>query len=295
MTIQGLGLVAGLAATMAACTVAGGTGAVPSTPAPAAAQGQAGGQRGGTATNVTKFYNETCAPCHGQEGQGGGAGTKTLNTRELFDQKHDLDFFNAIKNGVPDMAMPAYGATLSDEEIWAQVVHVRELQSRALRAAEGSPKPDAGGVYRSKLAGFKIEDVVTTGLATPWGLDFLPDGRMLVTNRAGTLHIVGGDGKPGPAIAGTPKVLELGQGGLMDVAVHPDYKKTGWIYLSLADPKADGSNKALTKIVRGKLDPTGTKWTAQETIWEAPQEFYSGAGIHFGSKILFDGKGHVLF
>ncbi|RYG78371.1 hypothetical protein EON77_09880, partial [bacterium] len=207
VTMQGLGLVAGAAATMAACSVAGRAGSTPPQGAPAATQGAAGGasQRGGTATNVTKFYNETCAGCHGAEGQGGGAGTRTLNTRELFDQRHDLDFFNAIKNGVPDMAMPAYGATLSDEEIWAQVVHVRELQARALRAEEGSPKPDAGGVYRSKLAGFKVEDVTSNGLRTPWSLDFLPDGRMFVTNRAGTLHIVAKDGTLGSAIADTPK------------------------------------------------------------------------------------------
>lgn len=189
--------------------------------------------------------------------------------------------------------MPAYGATLSDEEIWAQVVHIRELQGRALRASEGSPKPDAGGVFRSKLAGFRVEDVVTGGLSTPWSLDFLPDGRMLVTNRPGTMHVVAKDGTLGPAITGMPATVELGQGGLMEVAVHPDYRKSGWIYLSLADPKKDGSGAALTKIVRGKL--SGNAWTSQETIFEAPQEFYTRQGIHFGSKIVFDGKGHTYF
>lgn len=243
--------------------------------------------------NVPRYYEETCAPCHGRNGEGGGAGTRTFNTRDLFDQKHDRRYFDAIKNGVPEMAMPAYKGVLTDEEIWAQVVYVRELQGRALREKEGSPKPDASGVYRSKLAGFRVEDVVTGGLSTPWSLDFLPDGRMLVTNRSGTLHAIGKDGGLGPAIEGVPASMELGQGGLMEVAVHPDYAKNGWIYLSLADPKKDGSRAALTKIVRGKLE--GNRWTNTATIWEAPQEFYNGAGVHFGSKIVFDGKGHVLF
>lgn len=242
---------------------------------------------------MTRYYNETCAPCHGQNGEGGGAGTRTFNTRDLFDQKHDRRYFDAIKKGVPEMAMPAYGGVLSDEEIWAQVVHVRELQGRALRASEGSPKPDGGGVYRSQRAAFRVEDVLTGGLATPWSLDFLPDGRMLVTNRPGTMHVIGKDGKLGPAITGVPQSVELGQGGLMEVAVHPDFRPNGWIYLSLADPKKDGSRGAMTKIVRGKL--SGNSWMGQETIWEAAQEFYNGAGVHFGSKIVFDGKGHTYF
>src|SRR5687768_3928062 len=98
---------------------------------------------------MTQLYAENCANCHGDKGQGGGGGTRTLLTRELFDQKHDRRFFDAIKNGVPDAGMEAYGATMSDAQIWGLVVHIRELQGRALRAAEGSPKA-VGGVYKSK-------------------------------------------------------------------------------------------------------------------------------------------------
>jgi glucose/arabinose dehydrogenase len=82
----------------------------------------------------------------------------------------------------------------------------------------------------------------------------------------------------------------------MDVRLHPDYAKNGWIYLSVADP---GENRAvaLTKIVRGKLAFEGNdaKWTSQETIYESDKKNYSNAGIHFGGKIAFDGKGHVFF
>jgi glucose/arabinose dehydrogenase len=90
--------------------------------------------------------------------------------------------------------------------------------------------------------------------------------------------------------------VELGQGGLMEVTVHPNYRENGWIYLALSDPAKNGRG-AMTKIVRGKLRVEGSKtqWTSQETIFEAAQEFYNGAGIHFGSRIVFDGKGHVFF
>ena len=242
--------------------------------------------------NVTRLYNDTCGKCHGMDASGGGAGTKTLNTEDLFDQKHDRRFFDVIKKGAPDAGMEAYGGSLSDEEIWGLVVHIRELQAKALREAKGSPKAE-NGVFKSKRHDFRIETVVEEGLVTPWGIDWLPNGTMLVTNRRGDLQAFSGN-KPLGAVAGTPTVVELGQGGLMDVAVHPDYAKNGWIYLSYTEPAKSG-NGGLTKVVRGKIDFSSTpKWGSQQTIWEGKQEYYSGAGVHFGSKIVF-AKGQVYF
>lgn len=242
-------------------------------------------------TSVTQFYIDTCAKCHGAEGQGGGAGTKTLLTDEKFDQKLDKPFFDAIKNGVPENGMEGYAATMSDEQIWAQVVHIRELQAKALRAKNGSPKTTEG-IYPGKRQNYKIETVVeeSEGLKTPWGIDWLPDGRMLVTNRPGFLALVY-KGKVISQIEDVPKSIEQGQGGLMEVSVHPDYAKNGWIYLAYTEPGKERGG--LTKVVRGKL--SGTKWTSQQTIFEADQKFYTGAGVHFGSRVVFDGKGHVFF
>ncbi|MFN8218597.1 MAG: PQQ-dependent sugar dehydrogenase [Fimbriimonadales bacterium] len=245
-------------------------------------------------TNVTELWIRNCSNCHGREGEGGGAGTKTLITQDLYDQKHDRPFFDTIKNGKPDMGMEAFGKTLKDQEIWALVVHIREMQSRGLRAKFGSPKA-VDGVYTSKLHKFRMETVVEGGLSTPWSLNWLPDGRMLVTNLSGALNVVEG-GKLSPAVQGTPAVAQIGQGGLMDVAVHPDYAKNGWIYFSFADPAKNG-NGGFTKIVRGKLQFSGGRpaWTNQETIFEVAQENYNGSGVHFGSRIVFDGKGHIFF
>ncbi|MFZ4508306.1 MAG: PQQ-dependent sugar dehydrogenase [Fimbriimonas sp.] len=262
--------------------------AAPATSAPAPAQG-------GRAVNITKLYIDTCGKCHGDAGQGGGGGTKTLLTKDLFDQKHDKPFFDAIKNGVPQAGMDAYGATQSDEEIWALVVHIRELQGRALRQQFGSPKPNDLGVFASKYHNFKVETVVDQGkgLATPWSIDWLPDGRMLVTNRPGSLLVVK-DGNVLAKVEGLPASVEQGQGGLMEVAVHP---RNGFIYLSVADPAKPGASGAMTKIVRGKIKFEGAKatWTNQETIFELDQAFYNGSGVHFGGKIAFNKSGHVFF
>lgn len=248
------------------------------------------------ATNVTNLYNTTCGKCHGVNGEGGGGGTKTLLSEDKYDQKHDKPFFEAIKNGVKDMGMDGYGATMTDETIWALVVHIRELQGQWIRRTKGSSRA-TNGVYSTNRHNYKVETVIDQGkgLATPWAIDWLPDGRMIVTNRPGSVMIY--DKGELSTIEGVPTSLEIGQGGMMEVAVHPNYKQNNWIYLAYTEPAASGGRAGLTKIVRGSLrtEAGRTTWLAQKTIFEADQKFYTGAGVHFGSRIAFDGKGHVFF
>ena len=239
---------------------------------------------------VATLYSENCAKCHGAAGEGGGAGTKTLLTRDKYAMKNDRPFFMAIKNGMPDMGMEAYGPTMSEPEIWGLVVHIRELQYRHLRGTEPNRKT-LGGPWKSKYHDFKVEDVVASGFDTPWSIDWLPDGRMLVNNRSGSMAIVN-NGQITGHVEGLPESREQGQGGLMEVAVHPNYKSNGWIYLTYTEPASSGRG-GQTKVIRGKLE--GNKWTSQQTIWQADQKYYTGAGVHFGSKVAFDGKGHVFF
>ena len=99
----------------------------------------------------------------------------------------------------------------------------------------------------------KVE-TVTRGLEHPWGLAFLPDGRMLVTERTGKLLIVQKDGTMSKPLSGVPKVFAEGQGGLLDVAIDPDFKSNGLIYLSYSEP---GEGGASTAVARGKLGETG--------------------------------------
>jgi glucose/arabinose dehydrogenase len=93
-------------------------------------------------------------------------------------------------------------------------------------------------------------ETLATGLDHPWGLAFLPDGAKLVTERAGRLRILGTDGKLSPPVAGLPAVYAEGQGGLLDVALDPDYAKNGLIYWTYAEPREGGNG---TTAARGKL------------------------------------------
>lgn len=127
------------------------------------------------------------------------------------------------------------------------------------------------------------------GLEHPWGLQFLPGGRLLVTERPGRLRLVSPEGELSPPVAGVPKVSAVGQGGLLDVALAPDFAETGEIYLSFAEPRDGGVNG--TSVARGKLELTDTGGRlADATVIFRQQPSYA-SNHHFGSRIVFTNDG----
>jgi aldose sugar dehydrogenase len=129
------------------------------------------------------------------------------------------------------------------------------------------------------------------GLEHPWGLAFLPDGRLLVTERPGRLRILGKDGQPSPALAGTPQVYASGQGGLLDVALPPDFASSQMVYLSFAEPRGGGTNG--TSVARGKLVDSGaSRLEAVAVIFR--QEPAYASSHHFGSRLVFMPDGSLF-
>ena len=134
---------------------------------------------------------------------------------------------------------------------------------------------------------FRIVTLVT-GLEHPWGLAFLPDGRMLVTERPGRLRIIDKGGKLEPRpVAGLPPVAALGQGGLLDVALHPRHADNNLVYFSFA---ARGRGGIGTEVARGRL--AGERLEDVEVIFRMQPK--SGGGRHFGSRLLFDREGYLF-
>ncbi|MFB6271781.1 MAG: PQQ-dependent sugar dehydrogenase [Salinibacter sp.] len=123
------------------------------------------------------------------------------------------------------------------------------------------------------------------GLKHPWAVDWLPDGRMLITERPGRMVLVDGDSTT--ALSGVPDVWAKNQGGLLDVQVAPNYDETGWIYFTYS--KKEG-NKGGTVLARAQLN--GTSLTNVETLYE--QTPFLKPDYHFGSRIAFPGDGTVL-
>lgn len=124
-------------------------------------------------------------------------------------------------------------------------------------------------------------------LQNPWGMVWLPDGRMLVTERAGEILIFRNDKFTGEKLSGVPAVFNHGQGGLLDIKLHPDYANNKWIYISYSKPVEGG---ATTAVSRFKLD--GNKVVDLQTIFEAKP--FLDADFHFGSRIIFD-KDNYMF
>ena len=145
--------------------------------------------------------------------------------------------------------------------------------------------PAAAQSFQSAEHPFRVVTLVS-GLEHPWGLAFLPDGRILVTEKPGRLRIVK-DGKlDSRPVAGLPPVTVHGQGGLMDVALHPRFGETGWIYLSYAARGVDGVG---TEVARGKF--AGDRLEDVEVIFR--QQPKGNTGRHFGSRLVFDRAGYL--
>ena len=143
-------------------------------------------------------------------------------------------------------------------------------------------------VIKSEKARLQIE-TVADGLDHPWGLAFLPDGTMLVTERKGNLRSVTAAGEVSDPIGGVPEVDARGQGGLLDVAIDPDFERNRLVYMSFAEP-GDGGNS--TAVARGRLAEDAGGLTEVEVIFSQKPKVASTK--HFGSRLVFDGNGHMF-
>lgn len=134
-------------------------------------------------------------------------------------------------------------------------------------------------------------ETVTNAVSVPWGMTWLPDGTMLVTARSGDLYLFGDGAETGQAIDGVPEVWANGQGGLLDIALHPEYEVNGWIYITYSSPEGGGG--ANTALMRARLNEDRTSLTDREVLYKAGPN--STRGQHFGSRIVFDNEGYVYF
>ena len=131
---------------------------------------------------------------------------------------------------------------------------------------------------------------IVSGIDVPWGMVQLPDQNFLVSDRAGTLYYVDINTGIKTEVKGLPKISDRGQGGLLDIVLHPDYKKNGWIYLSYSSSEGKGRGDN-TAIIRGKLK--NFTFTQVERIYKASPN--STNGRHYGSRMTFDKQNFLYF
>jgi len=140
---------------------------------------------------------------------------------------------------------------------------------------------------RSEKLSFSI-DTLSTGLTNPWSIAFLPDGRILIAERPGRLRIWENGNRPDQSVAGLPEIWASGQGGLLDVALHPDYNENKWIYLAYSKQIGGVGN---TAIARGKL--IGNEFIDIEELFHGHP--LTSSAYHFGSRIVFDDDNFMFF
>jgi glucose/arabinose dehydrogenase len=138
--------------------------------------------------------------------------------------------------------------------------------------------------------GMILVEVIAHGLDHPWGLAFLPDRRMLVTERPGRLRVITHDGRASAPVQNVPAVYAYGQGGLLDVALDPDFAANRLVYLSYAEPGPNDT--ASTAVARGQLNQAATALDNVTVIFR--QEPKVSGGNHFGSRLAFAPDG-MLF
>ena len=257
----------------------------------------------GCSASFEDLYHERCAACHGGDLKGSAEGTPLVGGDLTRGDSMDA-IVRSISEGNAEEGMPAWDETLSEAQIRSLAILISEERANTtfadFRMAPSLQVTDE--VMTTELHRFRLEAVITGLDPLPYSIAPLPDGGLLLTEKMRGLSMVSADGVQSPLIVGAPKghrddayregPLHYGTGWILDVAIHPDYEKNGWIYLSYGH-RCDncGGSKSMGRLVRGRI--TDDAWVDEEVIWEADPETYNGyPDMALGGRIAF-ADGHV--
>ena len=260
-----------------------------------------------------KKFNDQCGSCHGEDLRGTPLG-KPLVGVELLRGDSVKEIALSIASGAPDKGMPAWSETLDEKQIWNLALYVAEQRQGTTildkRDRYSADRYRPGRIASEKHA-FRIEPVAEGLDPMPFSIALLPDGRILLAERMRGLFIIGTDGKKSAPIRGTPPVYDdssvflgqvMGLGWMLDVALHPQYAKNGWIYIHHTDRCTDCnalSRKtkrpvSMNRIIRGRI--RDGEWVDQQIIWQADKETYTDTSdLTAGGRLAFDDRSNVYF
>ncbi|HEX6225179.1 MAG TPA: PQQ-dependent sugar dehydrogenase [Chryseolinea sp.] len=243
-----------------------------------------------SAQDGAAIYATYCAGCHGAQLQGASA-APLIKTDWIYGRSKGMIFRN-IKFGIPGTEMIGWGKALNEEQITAVTDFV--MASQTLPPDARRPVP---GTLKTKDYTIKVEELVTTGIRTPWGIAFIDASHALITERPGAIRLMV-NGKLDPkSISGLPSTtFQQPTGGYFDVAVDPNYQNNGWIYLAYGhtnENPADKNAASMTKVVRGKIKDY--QWVEHQTLFEVPDSLKVRGGNRWGGRLFFDKDGLLFF
>lgn len=237
-----------------------------------------------------KIYQKHCAACHGVELEG-GIGSSFVDHVWNYGKDPELIGMN-IKFGILNLEMPAWEGILTDNEIKSVIMFIMDIDKNSPLA-----QPQIAQKFKTEIYGLNME-ILDDSLVEPWSIAFINKDDALVTDKVGKLYRMVNGKIQKQAIKNIPDdITNIGQSGLLDVVLDPEYAKNGWVYLSysheLAKTKGEKRGRAMTRIIRGRIMDGG--WLDQQILYEADHELYSQTRHHYGSRIIFDEDGYLYF
>jgi len=223
-------------------------------------------------------YGEFCASCHGAKMDA------FVDRRWKYGSSSEA-LAKAIKVGYEEDGMPSYDVTFSDQEINELVQYIQKgITNVELYKFDGEQQD---GIFETEDLVIKL-DTLVTGMDNPWGITFLPNEELLITEQSGKLFKRSKGGVLSE-VTGIPEVKAKGQGGLMDLEVHPDIINNGWIYIAYSKPNPTNTSESTTAVVRGRI--SDDQFVDQEEIFVALP--YSSKKYHYGVRMEFDQAGYL--
>ena len=254
-------------------------------------------------SRANEIYNTTCAACHGTSAQPGPS-ARALFSNDFLGSRTDDQIVEVLTDGLAGTPNHRFNTLFFPDEI-AQIPAMLRIRGGIVNRRVGPAGDINGKSFQSQKANFKAE-VLAKGFDQPWGMAFMPDGRLIFTERAGRIRFLNKDGSVSEPVKGTPSVFVRQDGGMLDIALHPDFAKNGWIYLSYTtvqpgyqvqpgdDAAPNMAPLTMTYIVRGKIN-ANNEWVNQQVLFNPPADSFRVAADHYGSRFLFDGKGHFFW
>lgn len=232
-----------------------------------------------TAKTARENYEQYCSSCHGEK-------VEAFVDRKWKHGNAKDSLLKSIAGGYPDLGMPTWKGVLNEQEV-GEMADLILVSLKNVDQYKFASKPTSN-VFASEGMTVKL-DTVASGLKSPWGLAFLPDGGMLVTDRSGDVYRVDKANQK-TKLSGGPSVLVEGQGGLLDVELHPDFIRNQLVYLSFSASKTEGEQTlSTTAVMRARL--AGDALIDQKIIFEALP--YAKTRHHYGSRLKFDRQNYL--
>lgn len=236
-------------------------------------------------------YKKHCTGCHGQQLQGSAASALIKETLRYGNDRNAI--MRVIHNGIPGTEMIGWDSILTEQEIGSVADYILAVRQDP-KTVKTDVKPLKIKTIHYQL---NIERLITEGMEGPWGIEFVDSSRALISGKMGDLYWMVNNKLDTQKITGLPKVYGYDLvGGLMDLALDPNYANNGWIYLAFSHNvknTVDKNTPGMTKIVRGKVN--GHQWVDEQTLFEVHDSLRVSGGMRWGSRFAFDEQGYLYF